>query len=184
MVCRQGLIVRRSELTNPQCPAAHPRTPLKSATISLIRRTASAGSGRASMRERTDWAAISDLAGRSEFCRRGRNARSRTDGARRSTRPGQAIWIIDRGRWHFVCGRTRRGGRISGPERRRQIDRHEDHQRLPGADLRAGLDRRPRQPYRSDRGAAQARLPAGGRARLCRHDGRGVPRHSSPPCTA
>ena len=75
---------------------------------------------------------------------------------------------------------ARRGAGISRAERRRQIDDDEDDHRLPRADRRHRDRLRPRHPDPADRGEAAYRLPARGRARLSRHDGRRVPRFHRP----
>ena len=71
----------------------------------------------------------------------------------------------------------RRGAGLPRAQRRRQVDDHEDDDRLPGARRRAA----PASPASTcsrtrSLAKAQARLPARGRALLRRHDGPRVPR--------
>ena len=66
----------------------------------------------------------------------------------------------------------RRGAGLSRPQRRRQVDDHEDAHGLPGARRRQRPHRRHRRARAPEAGESEARLPAGGRALLRRHDAR------------
>ena len=95
--------------------------------------------------------------------------------ADRDRGPDQALRHLHRGGQRVLHRRARRGAGLPRPQRRRQVHHHAHAGRLHDPDRRHRAHLRPRRADRRRRRAAQARLPARGRADLSRNDGRRLP---------